>query len=95
MEKVVRTFLEGLPEMRDRIRVAVKSEDITALSRTAHTLKGAVGSIVARRAHSAASGLEKAAREGQDIQPAYRDLWAELEKLERVLQAFEVELVRA
>jgi protein-histidine pros-kinase len=94
MEKVVRRFLEGLPEMRNRIRMAVESGDITAVSSTAHALKGSVGSIVARRAYNAAAALEKAAREGQESDPLYRELCAELETLERMLLVFEAELVR-
>ncbi|MBN2170269.1 MAG: response regulator, partial [Candidatus Krumholzibacteriota bacterium] len=57
-------FLEDSPRMLDQIEEAVEQGDADALTRGAHTLKGAVGNFSAQAAFDAAMNLEMIGRGG-------------------------------
>jgi PAS domain S-box-containing protein len=57
-------FLDDLPNQLAALREAVKTCDRAVMQRTAHTLKGAVGTFGARPAFEAALRLETMARNG-------------------------------
>jgi HPt (histidine-containing phosphotransfer) domain-containing protein len=90
LREIVRLFLGGLPEMLADIDGAVRRRDAPAVERAAHSLKGSVGSLGARRAFDAALGLEALGRDGvmADPEPARSELLRETEALVQALDAF-------
>jgi two-component system, sensor histidine kinase and response regulator len=68
------------------IRESAGHEDFVALSRAAHTLKGALGTLGATRAFEAARRLEDVARQQTNVGPALADLDQEMIVLVRALQ---------
>ncbi|HYM09459.1 MAG TPA: Hpt domain-containing protein [Bryobacterales bacterium] len=65
LEEIAKLFLETAPRQLDQIRQAVADRDALALSRSAHTLKGSVGTFGADAAFEAALRLEKMGRSGE------------------------------
>jgi HPt (histidine-containing phosphotransfer) domain-containing protein len=58
-------FFDSAEVLLAEIREAIQNGDAKALSRSAHTLKGAVGNFAAKAAHEAALALEMLGREGK------------------------------
>jgi len=77
LRELVRMFLEECPRMMARLREALAAGDPSALERTAHQFKGAVGHFGARAAVAAAQRLEGLGRE-EDLAHA-REAYAVLE----------------
>lgn len=63
VHSILNDFLEGLPEMLERIDKFNKVEDFVSLERTAHSLKGQTLNLHASEASEAFAALERAARE--------------------------------
>jgi len=64
-------FLESLPGMQERLRVAVEARDATEVVAAAHALRGVISNFHARPSVEALSTLERAAAGGQlDALPA-------------------------
>lgn len=61
--KLLLKFRENEADFIVRFRAALKSEDTTAATRCAHTLKGVAGNIGARQVQRAAGALERACQE--------------------------------
>ena len=80
-------FLEDSSRMLDQIGDAVEQGDVDALTRAAHTLKGAVGNFSAQAAFDAAMNLEMIGRGGDlsEAQGAYEKLAEEVKRLQPVL----------
>jgi two-component system, sensor histidine kinase and response regulator len=78
----------SLPEHLAKIRDAISKNDARTVERSAHSLKGAVGNFVARRAVAAAYRLEKIAREGllAEASEAFLELQRESKYLESAMQ---------
>jgi signal transduction histidine kinase/DNA-binding response OmpR family regulator/HPt (histidine-containing phosphotransfer) domain-containing protein len=64
MHDVLSLFRETCPELLDDIDDAIRRSDAAALSGAAHSLKGGLSSIFARRAAEAAAHLEELAEKG-------------------------------
>ena len=67
---------EDLPEMMQTIESALTSMDCRVIARAAHAVKGVVGVFHARRAHTAAIHLERAA-----LSESFDDLRSLVEEL--------------
>jgi two-component system sensor histidine kinase/response regulator len=80
-------FLEDYPRMLVEIQAAVAARDPGALHRTAHSLKGSLGYLGARRAEALANQLELLGRaaEMDGAQPVLTELETHLEKLRPIL----------
>ena len=83
-------FLDDLPGMLSEIRVAMASQDSTALGRASHALKGSVSNFGARYAFEAALRLEKIGGSGDLSQAvaAFAQLEQEFARLEEALRTF-------
>jgi HPt (histidine-containing phosphotransfer) domain-containing protein len=57
-------LLDELDEVMAQLDVEVGQQDLAAIARTAHRLKGNFGVVAAKEAHAAARELESAARDG-------------------------------
>jgi HPt (histidine-containing phosphotransfer) domain-containing protein len=77
LRELITIFRADAPSLIVAVRKAAAKGDAEALRRAAHTLKGALGTLDAMRAHRAAARLEDAARNG-DLEAA-RLLLGELE----------------
>ena len=88
VERLVQSFLESLPRTREVLQMAVAQGDMSALAKGAHALKGAAGSIEARRCQNAALVVERAGKDGDGSRSkeALERLWIELDALEAVLR---------
>ncbi len=64
MEEIFVVFIGEAPERRAKITSAFKAMDMDALTRLAHSLKGASGTLVAEPLREASSALEMASRTG-------------------------------
>jgi len=64
---VLRTFLEEIPERMEGLEQALAAQDLAAVQRQAHTIKGTSANLAAGRVQRAAEALETAVRE-QDLQ---------------------------
>lgn len=60
--EIVDLFLSDLDEQLVKMQDALRANDLLTLSRTAHCLKGSLGSLFARRAAASAQTLESAAK---------------------------------
>ncbi|CAN5593051.1 response regulator [soil metagenome] len=80
-------FLEDYPKMFKEIQVAVASQDPAALHRAAHSLKGSLGYLGARRTEALVNRLETMGRTGKldDAQTLTTELEDHLEKLRPIL----------
>jgi two-component system, sensor histidine kinase and response regulator len=90
LRRVVQSFHDSLPSLKNDLRQALVARDATAVAKAAHTLKGAAGSIVAQRASLASLAVEQAAKAG-DLATAdtgWETLSQELEELEQVIRQF-------
>ena len=81
--EVIDLFLADLPQQRARLRDAATDGDLEGVSRTAHSLRGAISNLVARRSGRALDQVQDAA-EREDvpgINAALEELEPELESL--------------
>ena len=87
---IVLLFLDDLPDMLAEIADAVSQRDQYKLERSAHSLKGSVGSLAAHRAFETAMRLEVIGRDGDfdALEVAHADLLREIQALERAMGAF-------
>ncbi len=88
--QMVQLFRAESPRMLSAIRAGVAAGDATALARSAHALKGSVGSFGPTESFESARELERMGREGDLVGVADRveALAAQIGDLERDLQAF-------
>jgi HPt (histidine-containing phosphotransfer) domain-containing protein len=84
---VVQSFLDSIPGSRQVLQLAAENGNMTDLAKAAHALKGAAGSIVAQRCHTAALAVERTAKDGnlERSKKVLEILWQELDTLEAVL----------
>lgn len=82
-------LLESMPAMMEELRAACARADAEALERTAHTLKGSVGTLAAQRVWDTAQCLENSGRDGQlaDSGALLAALEVEVGRLEEALRA--------
>ena len=87
LQEMVELFLNDLPGLLSNVQDAIKRGDAKGLESAAHTLKGSVGTLVARAAFEAAFRLEQMGRQGDltEAEPAFRALEEEIELLKRAL----------
>ncbi|HLJ57256.1 MAG TPA: response regulator, partial [Chthonomonadaceae bacterium] len=90
LREVVRLFLDDAPNTLAEIADAIAGRNAHRLERSAHSLKGAVGSLAARAAFDAALRLETAGRAADFAMArfAHPELVREIARLERALTAF-------
>lgn len=90
MVEIIDLYLVESAKQRTQMKAALASEDFTALSRVAHTIKGSLGSLHTPRARVFAQELETISKEQQRASSAAAlgALEAELAALEPVLTAF-------
>jgi HPt (histidine-containing phosphotransfer) domain-containing protein len=86
LRELVVTFLDEIPPTLQAMRTAVEAGEATALQRSAHTMKGALGHFGAQRAYEAALRVETRARAGDvagaaDGLPALEEAIAELKPI--------------
>ncbi len=86
--ELAKAFLEECPALVNSILDALAGDDLEAVSRAAHRLKGSLGSIAAHDAHEAAAELDELARAGNDLQ--VHIVW---DRLRTALDHLEPELV--
>ncbi len=70
LEEVAAIFAEDCPGRLTEARQALASKDSETLRRSAHSLKGAAGTLAANTVKDTASQLEQAAKEGHFAQAA-------------------------
>ena len=63
-DRMIGLFLEDLPGYVEELRTAADTQDMSGISRVAHTLKGAAGNVGANRLAQRAMALEQEARSG-------------------------------
>ncbi|HJZ77757.1 MAG TPA: response regulator, partial [Vicinamibacterales bacterium] len=87
LREMIAIFRQERPGMMGAIRRASGRADLEALGRTAHALKGALGTLDAPRAFQAAAHLEHIARRDElaGVAPAVTDLEREMTALARAL----------
>jgi PAS domain S-box-containing protein len=90
LKEVVVAFLEECPQVLSRARAALEAGNATEVARAAHTLRGAMSTLAARKAFDDASRLEESAksnrlREGAQL---LDPLETEIHRLSGVLHAF-------
>ncbi len=94
VSEVIDIFLTDSPALLKRLRKAVSSRDVEEVAGIAHSLKGSVGTFVAREAFEVARALEIAARVG-DLPRLNEDAAALMEKvasLQKALSRFYTQL---
>lgn len=84
--EVIDIFLVDGPALLAKLRKAVADKDTDTVAAVAHTLKGSVGTFVAREAYEAARELETTAREG-DLARLEQDSSFLLERVALLQQA--------
>ena len=89
VREIAALFLESGPEQLRSLRAAAAAGDTDAMSRHAHTLKGALAQLHADPAAAAAREVEEAARQGQAsvAAAATPQLEAEFSAVQRELEA--------
>lgn len=87
LQEMAQLFLEEFPSQLQAVRDAVALQDPKAIERSAHSLKGSVGSFGAAAAHKAALALEMLGRKA-DLNP----VGTALVELERALDCLRPEL---
>jgi PAS domain S-box-containing protein len=94
LAELVDIFREESPRLLSEIRQAMAAHDMKGVERTAHTLRGSVGSFGARAAAQAAHMLEITGRDGvPPTEGQYLELERELHRLDRDLSQLEIETV--
>ena len=83
MNELVRIFLEDLPGRLDTLRRGIASGDGQAAGRVAHTMKGSLAVLEARRAYALTAELEMLCR-GACLDPAAEVLGQLEQELVRV-----------
>jgi ammonium transporter len=81
-ETVLRQFVDSVDGQLQAISDAASSEDLEALARQAHTLKGASANVAAKTVAEGAAALESAARRG-----AIDEARKHVEEVERLVRA--------
>lgn len=89
MREIVGLFLEEGPMRMTEIREAIDHEDAPALTKAAHTLKGAVSVFGAGRSREAALRLEQLGRTGDlvQVEEGFRNLESAMTELLPALEA--------
>jgi CheY-like chemotaxis protein/HPt (histidine-containing phosphotransfer) domain-containing protein len=87
LRKVARLFREDYPRHLEAIHRSLLQEDIPALVKSAHSLKGSIGVFTAANAYEAASNLEMMGREANlsTARQAFDDVQAGVDELMNVL----------
>ncbi len=87
LRDLITLFLDGIPAMRDKIRVAIADQDAFRLNEAAHELKGAASHFAASATVEAARRLEAMGRDSNLIhaEDAFHILEAELDRLHSAL----------
>jgi len=85
LRKMITVFRAEASALMRAIRRAAERRDMDALARSAHTLKGATGTLGAPRAFEAARRVEEAARKRETVDSALPDLDREIAALLRAL----------
>jgi HPt (histidine-containing phosphotransfer) domain-containing protein len=88
LQEVFSLFLSDAPARLEAVEAAVRARDSVALQRTAHTLKGAAGTIGAGGLQAACRALEDIGR-GQELAGADQGLVVLRAEYERVRQAID------
>jgi len=80
LKELAQLYLDDETRLLVEIGRALDAADATAVSRSAHTLKGAVSNFCAPRAHAAAQALELAGRDARlgEARALFVSLQAEL-----------------
>jgi HPt (histidine-containing phosphotransfer) domain-containing protein len=89
LREIAGLFLEDYPQLVDKIRAALESNDAHALERASHSLKGSVANFCADSAYQAALELERIGRANDmaHAREAYERLDASLKSLQPELLA--------
>ena len=97
LQELVDLFRQECPAWLAQIREAIAAGNLLAVQAAAHGVKGALSTFAAKPALAAAIRLEDAGREEKvdEIEPAYRSLEAEIERLEPVLNELRGSMARA
>ncbi|MEO9061169.1 MAG: response regulator [Nitrosospira sp.] len=88
LKRLARVFLQEMPVAMADFRAAISTHDAHRLERSAHRLKGAAGTLSAKRLADAAARLEHAARAGDGKSDA-----GGMDEAFRAVEALAVELV--
>ena len=70
LAEVVELFREDVPKLLTQLRVAIRSRDLPASARTAHTLKGEFSNFTKSGAYLTTSELVEASRNGDAVAAA-------------------------
>jgi HPt (histidine-containing phosphotransfer) domain-containing protein len=65
LQEILTLFLNEVPKKIEALRAAVPGGDLTAVQRTAHSLKGSSGNIGARALHDVCRRLDDEAKSGE------------------------------
>jgi PAS domain S-box-containing protein len=97
LRNMLTAFLEQAPAYVDDLDTAVSSQDTQALTRTAHSLKGASANLGLVSLSAAAKEIEEASRNGTvtDVPDAPDRIREEFERLEQALSDFDWEAAPA
>ena len=95
LTQLARVFLANADAMLAAIADAVRAGDAKAVHHSAHTFKGAVGNLAAKRSHEAALRLEQMGRlnDLSSAAEAFEQLKEAFNELKACLHEFEVETV--
>jgi|AFSR01.1.fsa_nt_gi HPt (histidine-containing phosphotransfer) domain-containing protein len=87
--EMVNTFLANAAQTFEQLQAAQAANDICALERAAHKLRGAASTIGARKLMTMCEALEHAARQGHvpDIAGSVATIETELQQVRTALQA--------
>ena len=82
LKELVEIFNSDYPQKLSTIYQAIKEKDFKSLNETAHSLKGAAGSLFLAKVYELSLELEKRGKESkiEGIENIYKKLEAELEK---------------
>jgi CheY-like chemotaxis protein len=94
LEEVLDIFEADSLKLMERIRTALTDDALEAVSRAAHTLKGAISNIFAPPAHAAAFAVEQTSRSGDPgaTAAAFGELQRAMEHLPAALAALRVDV---
>ena len=89
LEEILVVFSESYPDQLNELKNAIDKGDAPIIERTAHTLKGSVGTFSAKKAFETAFRLENMGRDGnlEEAAAVYSKLEQEVEELEAALRA--------
>jgi HPt (histidine-containing phosphotransfer) domain-containing protein len=90
LRELVGLFADDCPHQVAAVREALERQDLRAIERSAHTIKGVVSNFAARAAFDAAQRVESLGRKGELLQAreAFHVLLHELERLNAALSTF-------